>query len=136
MLVAVALFALGSGVAGGADTATVFVIGRLIQGVGAGGMIMLIDLIVCDLLPLPERSQYLGIILSACVVGTLIGPVIGGAIAARVTWKWAFWINLPISALTLAILVPFLRVSWRRSPTWKRSLARIGYMATLSSSPL
>ena len=128
MITSVALFALGSGIAGGANTSAMFIAGRLVQGLGAGGMIMLIDLIVCDLVPLRERSTYLGSVLGACALGTLIGPVIGGAIVSKTTWKWAFWINLPICALTLAVMIPFLRVSWNRSPTWKLSLARIDYV--------
>ena len=128
MITSIALFALGSGIAGGANTAAMFIAGRLVQGLGAGGMIMLIDLIVCDLVPLRERSTYLGSVLGACALGTLVGPVIGGAIVSKTTWKWAFWINLPICTLTLAVMIPFLRVSWNRSPTWKLSLARIDYV--------
>ncbi|KAJ8069862.1 hypothetical protein OCU04_000275 [Sclerotinia nivalis] len=128
MIFSVALFALGSGIVGGANTLAMFIAGRLVQGIGAGGMIMLIDLIVCDLVPLRERSTYLGIVLGACAVGTLIGPVIGGAIVSRTSWKWVFWINLPVCAVTLAVIIPFLRVSWKKSPTWKHSLARIDYL--------
>ena len=128
MIAAVALFALGSGIAGGAASSAMFIAGRLVQGLGAGGMIMLIDLIVCDLVPLRERSTYLGAVLGACALGTIIGPVIGGAIVSRTTWKWVFWINLPVCAVTLAVMVPFLRVTWKRSPTWKHSLARIDHL--------
>jgi MFS family permease len=73
MIFAVVLFVFGSGIAGGANTSEMFIAGRLVQGIGAGGMIMLIDLIVCDLVPLRERRTYLGIVLSACAVGTLVG---------------------------------------------------------------
>ncbi|KAI1876882.1 uncharacterized protein JN550_000954 [Neoarthrinium moseri] len=128
MLMSVALFALGSGIAGGANSTAMFISGRLVQGLGAGGMIMLIDLIVCDLLPLRERSTYLGTVLGACAVGSVLGPVIGGAIVTRSTWRWAFWINLPVCALTLAVMVPFLRISSRRSPSWVHSVSRIDYL--------
>lgn len=131
MIVSVALFALGSGIAGGAGSPAMFIAGRLVQGLGAGGMTMLIDLIVCDLLPLRERSSYLGIVLGACAVGSLVGPVIGGAIVTRTTWRWAFWINLPVCALTLAIVLPFLRLSWRRSPSWSHALARVDWMGNV-----
>ncbi|KAI0482646.1 major facilitator superfamily domain-containing protein [Xylariaceae sp. FL0804] len=131
MLASVALFALGSGVAGGAHTPAVFVAGRVVQGLGAGGMVMLIDLIVCDVLPLRERSAYLGTVLGACAVGTLIGPVIGGAIVTRATWRWAFWMNLPICALTLGTMVPCLRLSWQRSASWADLLSRIDYLGNI-----
>ena len=128
MIIAITLFALGSGIAGGAHAPAMFIAGRLVQGLGAGGMIMLVDLIVCDLVPLRERSTYLSSVLGACALGTLVGPVLGGAIVTRTTWRWAFWINLPICALTLAVTIPFMRLSWKRSPTWKLSLARIDYV--------
>ncbi|KAI0409837.1 MFS general substrate transporter [Xylaria palmicola] len=128
MIVSVVLFTLGSGLAGGAHTSAMFIGGRLVQGLGGGGMVMLIDLIVCDLLPLRERSTYLGSVLGACAVGTLIGPVIGGALVTRTSWRWAFWINLPVSAVTLVVLVAFLRVSWKRPPSWRQSLSRIDYV--------
>ncbi|KAK4233028.1 putative MFS-type transporter YusP [Achaetomium macrosporum] len=117
-----------AGIAGGAHTPAMFISGRLLQGLGGGGMVMLIDLIVCDLLPLRERSAYLGTVLGACAVGTLVGPVIGGALVSRASWRWAFWINLPVCALTLAAMAVFLRVSWQRSPSWTHALARIDYL--------
>ncbi|KAK6614727.1 multidrug resistance protein fnx1 [Botrytis cinerea] len=112
MIFSVALFALGSGITGGANSSAMFIAVRLVQGVGAGGMIMPIDLIVCDLVPLPERTTYLGIVLGH----------------ALTSWKWGFWIKLPVCAVTLAIIVPFLRVSWKKSPAWRHSLARIDYL--------
>ncbi|KAI0395439.1 major facilitator superfamily domain-containing protein [Xylariaceae sp. FL0594] len=131
MLASVLLFTLGSGIAGGANTSAMFISGRLVQGLGGGGMVMLIDLIVCDLLPLRERSTYLGTVLGACAVGTLIGPVIGGALVSRASWRWAFWINLPVCALTLAVLVAFLRVSWKRPSSWKESVSRVDFLGNV-----
>ncbi|KXX77172.1 putative MFS-type transporter YusP [Madurella mycetomatis] len=128
MIASVGLFAVGSGIAGGANTAVMFIAGRLVQGLGGGGTVMLIDLIVCDLLPLRERSTYLGAVLGACAVGTVIGPVLGGALVSRASWRWAFWINLPVCALTLAIMILFLRVSWQKSPSWMHMVARIDYL--------
>ncbi|KAJ2989838.1 hypothetical protein NUW58_g3259 [Xylaria curta] len=95
MIASVVLFTFGSGLAGGATTAAMFISGRLVQGLGGGGMVMLIDLIVCDLLPLRERSTYLGSVLGA---------------------------------FTLAVLVAFLRVSWKRPSSWRQSLSRIDYI--------
>ncbi|KAI0101854.1 major facilitator superfamily domain-containing protein [Nemania sp. FL0031] len=124
-IASIAIFTLGSGIAGGSKDVAMFIAGRLVQGIGGGGMIMLIDLIVCDLLPLRERSTYLGVVLGACAVGNVIGPVIGGAIVTQTTWRWAFYINLPVCALTLAVLIPFFNVKSRRPTSWFKSLARI-----------
>ncbi|KAK2616542.1 hypothetical protein QQS21_000585 [Conoideocrella luteorostrata] len=130
-ILSVVLFALGSGIAGGATSSAGFISGRLVQGLGGGGMVMLIDLIVCDLLPLRERSSYLGVVLGACAVGSLIGPVLGGAIVTHSSWRWCFWINLPVCAATLAVMIPFLRLSWKRPFSWVDSALRIDYLGNI-----
>lgn len=58
----VVLFTIGSGVAGGAVNAAMFIAGRALQGLGAGGIYVLIDIIACDLVPLRDRGKWLGII--------------------------------------------------------------------------
>ncbi|BCR94023.1 uncharacterized protein AKAW2_11069A [Aspergillus luchuensis] len=81
ILISVALFLLGSGLAGGASTVGQLIGGRTVQGLGSGGIYILVDLIVCDLVPQRERGQYLGIVLSLAAVGAVLGPVLGGALA-------------------------------------------------------
>ncbi|KAI1347246.1 major facilitator superfamily domain-containing protein [Xylaria sp. FL0043] len=126
-IASIAIFALGSGIAGGSKTPSMFISGRLVQGLGGGGMIMLIDLIVCDLLPLRERSTYLGIVLGGSAIGSVIGPVIGGAVVTHSTWRWAFWLNLPVCAVTLAVVIPFFRAKAAKSLNLSKSLSRIDF---------
>ncbi|KAI0509173.1 major facilitator superfamily domain-containing protein [Xylaria bambusicola] len=127
-IASIVIFALGSGVAGGSRTTAMFIAGRIVQGLGGGGMIMLIDLIVCDLLPLRDRSTYLGVVLGACAIGSVIGPVIGGAIVTHSTWRWAFWLNLPVCGITLAVVIPFFRVKVGKPVSWWNSLARLDFV--------
>lgn len=124
MLVAVALFALGSGIAGGARNTVMLIIGRTVQGLGTGGTYVLLDVVCCDLVPLHERGKYLGLMLSTAAIGTTAGPIIGGALA-KVNWRWVFYINLPFSGLALIAIVCFLEVGYPRNPTWKHALARV-----------
>ena len=77
---------------------------------------MLVELIVCDLVPLKERGKYLGIVLSSSAIGAIIGPVVGGALASA-NWRWIFYLNLPIAAITIAIMVLFLRLRHEREAT-------------------
>jgi len=87
-LVIVALFTLGSGIAGGATSPAMLIAGRGIQGMGSGGINMIIDVIISDLVPLRERGNYIAIILLVYGVGTALGPFLGGVIVEHTTWRW------------------------------------------------
>lgn len=121
-----AIFALGSGISGGAHTAEMLIAGRAVQGAGGGGVILMIEMIVCDLVPLRERGKFMGIIFAVFALGSSLGPFIGGAIAQR-DWRWVFWINLPIAAVSLALLVLFLHVNYDRQSSAASRLRRIDY---------
>jgi MFS family permease len=108
IIVSVFLFALGSGIGGGAHNVAMLIAGRTIQGLGAGGIYVLIDIVCCDMVPLRERGKYLGFLFSWAGVAALPGPVVGGALA-ETDWRWIFYLNLPISAVALAAIVIFLR---------------------------
>lgn len=96
MISAVALFTLGSGLSGGASTMTMLIAGRTVQGLGGGGINMLIELIVTDLVPLRERGQYMAVVLIAGTLGAAVGPFLGGVITSHTTWRWVFYLNVPI----------------------------------------
>ncbi|KAI1346846.1 MFS general substrate transporter [Xylaria sp. FL0043] len=109
IIASTALFALGSGIAGGAHTAAMLIAGRVVQGIGAGGINVLLDIICCDLVPLRERGKYLGLLFSWSGIAAALGPPVGGALA-QVNWRWIFWINLPVCGLALVALLLFMRV--------------------------
>jgi MFS family permease len=96
-LIIVAFFTLGSGIAGGAKNGATLIAGRAVQGIGAGGIYIIIDIIVSDLVPLRQRGNYMAVILTIYTVGMSIGPWVGGEIVATTSWRWVFWINLPAS---------------------------------------
>ncbi|KAK2874941.1 hypothetical protein FQN49_001915 [Arthroderma sp. PD_2] len=127
MIAVVCLFALGSGLCGGATSTAMMIAGRTVQGLGAGGILLLLDVIVSDLVPLRERAQYVGIALSTCALGTSLGPLIGGVLVEHASWRWVFYINLPFSALALVSLVLCLNVQHQREATWRRALARVDW---------
>lgn len=128
MLGAVAVFMLGSGIAGGARDMGMLIAGRAIQGLGGGGISMLTEVIVTDMVALRDRGKYLAIVMIAAVVGAAIGPFVGGAIVDQTTWRWVFYINLPLGAAGLILLFFFLHTNYQRGQTVLQRLARIDYM--------
>lgn len=109
LISSVGVFALGSGLAGGAHNTGMLISGRTIQGVGAGGVYVLLDIVCCDLVPLRERGKYLGLMFSWAGVAAALGPPVGGALA-ETDWRWIFYINLPICGLALGGLLMFMKV--------------------------
>ncbi|KAK8039526.1 major facilitator superfamily domain-containing protein [Apiospora rasikravindrae] len=127
LLAAIALFTLGSGIAGGARSVGMLIAGRTIQGLGSGGLYVLSDIIICDLIPPRYRGPYISAVLSTAAIGTTIGPIIGGALA-QANWRWVFWINLPVMGLGLLGILLALNVQYKRSPTWAHALARVDFL--------
>ena len=127
IMFAIVLFMLGSGLSGGASTMNMLILGRTIQGIGGAGVTMMVDLIVSDLVPLRERGTVMGIIFGAVTVGTALGPFLGGIIIQTSTWRWVFYLNLPIGAVALVLLVLFLRVNYVKDLSLKARLRRIDF---------
>jgi MFS family permease len=110
IIVSVALFLIGSGIGGGAINPAMLIAGRSIQGVGAGGIYVLLDIVCCDLVSLRERGKYLGLMFSWSGVAAALGPVLGGALAQS-NWRWIFYLNIPICGIALAAILFFMRVN-------------------------
>ncbi|KAJ8069256.1 hypothetical protein OCU04_002920 [Sclerotinia nivalis] len=127
MFISISLFVLGSGIAGGSNSSAMLIAGRTVQGLGSGCIMMLVELIICDIVPLRERGKYLGIVMSSTAVAAILGPVVGGALA-EVNWRWIFYLNLPIAGFTMIIMVIFLRLHHDKEPTWTRALLRVDWV--------
>ncbi|KAM5438229.1 hypothetical protein McanMca71_007966 [Microsporum canis] len=124
----VALFTLGSGICGGATSGAMLIAGRAVQGIGSGGVNMIVDVIISDLVPLRERGNYIAIILTVYSIGTSLGPFMGGAIVDHTTWRWVFYINLPVGGVSMVLLFLFLRVKHNKQMTFMQKVKRIDYI--------
>ncbi|KAF7586606.1 hypothetical protein BBP40_008633 [Aspergillus hancockii] len=125
LLMAVALFTLGSGLCGGASSMRMLIAARTVQGIGGGAINTLINTIVTDLVPLRERGKYMALIQMTATIGAALGPFLGGLITDHSTWRWVFYINLPIGGTAFVALFIFLRLNHQRHQTWKQRLARL-----------
>ncbi|KAK5637180.1 hypothetical protein RRF57_012892 [Xylaria bambusicola] len=123
-LLATLLFGVGSAICGAAPNLGVLIAGRAIQGAGSGAISILIEINIADLLPLRERPKYMGIVLIGYTVAAWLGPVIGGLFAQQVTWRWIFYLNLPITGVALVCLWVFLRTNYRKD-TVRNSIKRV-----------
>ncbi|KAH8894208.1 macrolide phosphotransferase k [Thozetella sp. PMI_491] len=128
---AVAIFTVGSGISGGATGMGMLIAGRTVQGLGGGGINLLIEMIIADLVPLRERGTYMAVVLIAVVVGASVGPLIGGVIVTYTTWRWVFYLNLPLGGVALVLLVAFLHTNYQRGQSAKSRLARIDFVGNM-----
>ncbi|KAI1840133.1 hypothetical protein JX266_013676 [Neoarthrinium moseri] len=127
-LLIIALFTLGSGVCGGATSGGMLIAGRAIQGAGSGGIVLTVNIIVSDLVPLRNRGTYMAIILAIFGIGIAVGPFIGGAIAEATTWRWVFFINLPIGGTSLVTMFFFLRLKHDDKSAFMQRIKRIDFI--------
>ncbi|PVH94424.1 MFS general substrate transporter [Periconia macrospinosa] len=130
MLASVTFFFVGGAVCGFAKSGETLIVGRTLQGIGGGGIMLLMEIILCDLLSLCERSRYIGILLSIAAFGAIVGPPLGGAIAER-SWRWVFLLNLPVSAACFSIMAVFMKLRYRKPENWKAAVAQIDIVGTI-----
>ncbi|KAJ5168211.1 uncharacterized protein N7482_003805 [Penicillium canariense] len=125
LLLAVAAFTLGSILAAVANAFTLLLVGRSIQGVGGGGIMVLTEVLIADLIPLRERGKWFSIRSGTWALGTVTGPLIGGAFTqSAASWRWIFWINLPFCGLGLVLIPIFLKL--QKSPVpLRENLAKV-----------
>ncbi|MDO7882739.1 MDR family MFS transporter [Salinibacterium soli] len=102
-LVAIALFTIASAGAAFAGDFTQLIIWRAVQGLGGGGLMILSQAIIADIVPASERGKYLGPLGAIFGLSAVGGPLLGGFFVDHLTWQWAFYINIPIGIAAFAI---------------------------------
>ncbi|MET4582206.1 EmrB/QacA subfamily drug resistance transporter [Conyzicola nivalis] len=107
---AIALFIAGSVVGGLAGDMTWLIAGRAIQGLGGGGLMILSQAIIADVVPARERGKYMGIMGGVFALSSVAGPLLGGWFTEGIGWRWAFWMNIPLGILAIVSAVVFLKL--------------------------
>ena len=110
LLVGVGFFLTGSVIGGLAPTLGWLIAARMVQGVGAGSIIVLAQATVADLVPARDRATYLGWMNGVFTLSWVIGPLVGGGLTEGIGWRWVFWVNLPIGGLAFYLLWRHLRL--------------------------
>jgi EmrB/QacA subfamily drug resistance transporter len=106
---AILIFLLGSALSGAAQSLFQLILFRAVQGLGAGGLLPLAQIIIGDLVPPAQRGRRQGAIVAVFAVCSVIGPVLGGVITDLFSWHWIFYVNLPVGAVSLAVVARALR---------------------------
>ncbi|HVV24402.1 MAG TPA: MDR family MFS transporter [Pseudonocardiaceae bacterium] len=110
---AIVLFLIGSALCGTAQSMNALIAFRALQGIGAGGLMVNSQAIIGDLVPPAERGRYQGFMQSVFAFATVAGPLIGGLLTQDLSWRWVFYVNLPIGVVALLVIGAVLRLPGR-----------------------
>ena len=101
---AIVIFLAGSALCGLAQDMTQLIVFRAVQGLGGGGLMVTTIAVIGDIIPPRERGRYQGFFGAVFGVSTVVGPLLGGFFVDNLSWRWIFYVNLPVGALALAVI--------------------------------
>lgn len=131
---AIAVFLLGSVLCGLAQDMTQLILYRALQGVGGGGLMIGAQAIIAELVSPRERGKYMGMIGAAFGLASISGPLLGGFITDAWDWRWVFYINVPLGALALVVIISTLHVHKPESSRPRLDYAGTGLLAAVSAA--
>lgn len=115
----IVIFLLGSVLAGLSQNLVQLIVFRGIQGIGGGGLLAMAFTILGDILAPRERGKYMGYFTGVFAAASVIGPLVGGFFVDHLSWRWVFYVNLPIGAVALVVTARYLEIA---PPTHRRRI--------------
>ena len=115
-MVSIAVFLVGSALAGQSHNMAELIAFRALQGLGAGGLMVGAMAIIGDLVPPRERGRYQGMMAAVMPLAFIGGPLLGGYLTDHLSWRWAFYVNLPLGALALVVTALTMRLPQHQRP--------------------
>jgi EmrB/QacA subfamily drug resistance transporter len=103
-LLSIVVFLIGSALCGAAQSMTQLVVFRAVQGIGAGGLFPLSLAVIGNIVPPRDRGRWQGLIGAVFAASSIVGPAVGGFIVDNTTWRWVFFVNLPVGGLALLVI--------------------------------
>ncbi|KAE8411205.1 major facilitator superfamily domain-containing protein [Aspergillus pseudocaelatus] len=103
-LISILLFEAGSALCGAAPNSVAFILGRAIAGLGGGGILSGVIVAIVYAVPLHKRPKYQGIFGAVFAISSVTGPLVGGAFTTNVTWRWCFYVNLPLGGVVMVLV--------------------------------
>ncbi|WP_026551677.1 MDR family MFS transporter [Arthrobacter sp. H20] len=134
LLIAISIFMVGSIVGGLAPDMPWLITGRAIQGVGGGGLMILAQAIIADVVPARERGKYMGVMGGVFAFASVAGPLLGGFFTEGPGWRWMFWINMPLGILAILVVVFFLHLPSKERKRSKPDVAGMALLAIATTS--
>jgi EmrB/QacA subfamily drug resistance transporter len=130
---AIAIFIVGSIVGGLATDMTSLIVGRAIQGLGGGGLMLLSQAIIADVVPARQRGRYMGVMGGVFALSSVAGPLLGGYFTDGPGWRWGLWMNVPLGILAIASAIFFLRLPKNTKGVPRIDFAGMGLLALAST---
>jgi EmrB/QacA subfamily drug resistance transporter len=138
-ILSMSLFIAGSIISGFAASMPVLLLGRGIQGIGAGGLLPLAMVIFGDTFSVEERAKTQGIFGAVMFIPQLLGPLIGGYLTQHISWHWIFWVNIPVGIVAAVVLSAGLTESKgnkEASIDWAGAFLLVGSIVSLLITPV
>ncbi|KAH7035706.1 major facilitator superfamily domain-containing protein [Microdochium trichocladiopsis] len=114
-LVSILIFEVGAALSGAASSSVAFIIGRAIAGLGGAGIFSGVMIVMVSLVPLRKRPMFQGVFGSVFGLASVLGPLVGGAFTTGVTWRWCFFLNLPVGCFAAFCVIMFLHLPHKPS---------------------
>eukprot|EP01118_Nematostelium_gracile_P012542 TRINITY_DN4598_c0_g1_i1.p1 TRINITY_DN4598_c0_g1~~TRINITY_DN4598_c0_g1_i1.p1 ORF type:complete len:634 (+),score=164.54 TRINITY_DN4598_c0_g1_i1:209-2110(+) len=124
----VVIFLIGSAICGAATNMEMLIVFRAFQGIGGGAIVALCQVIIGDIVSVRARGKFAGLFGATFALSSVLGPTIGGLLTDHASWRWVFYINLPIGVVAVVLSQFFLRIPGDKIKLEKRLFKKVDYL--------